>query len=254
MKRVTSGREYSKRFTRAKNDGRPNTGEDTRHENGRARLPPTAELLLDVRTPAKLAFSPDGSRIVFALHATVADEGSFVPSDLYVANTNADEGGEPTQLGTAIVERPNAGVVARTTPSCSRSFPTGSRRGTYSRTRCPPTPTPTPTSPDSPPRSTGSAESVRPGRATAAGCWCSPPITGSYGLDWTARSVNGAEPPSRPRHQETRPSTETTLPDRSCLGRRREKWGPRDQSVWEFDAGRRRHRRRHRVPRPLGIR
>jgi len=45
---------------------------------------PTAELLLDVRTPAELVFSPDGSRVAFALHATVADVGSFVPSDLHV--------------------------------------------------------------------------------------------------------------------------------------------------------------------------
>jgi hypothetical protein len=45
--------------------------------------PPTPELLLDVRTLAELTFSPDGSRLAFALHATVAGEGSFVPSDLY---------------------------------------------------------------------------------------------------------------------------------------------------------------------------
>jgi Tol biopolymer transport system component len=45
---------------------------------------PTAERLLDVRTPAEIAFSPDGWRVVFALHATVADLGMFVPSDLYL--------------------------------------------------------------------------------------------------------------------------------------------------------------------------
>ena len=44
---------------------------------------PTAASLLDVRTPAEPTFSPDGSRVAFALHATVADVGSFVPSDLY---------------------------------------------------------------------------------------------------------------------------------------------------------------------------
>src|SRR5215831_17509093 len=48
---------------------------------------PTDELLLDVRTPSELALSPDGSRLVFALHATVADIGSFPPGDLYVAST-----------------------------------------------------------------------------------------------------------------------------------------------------------------------
>jgi hypothetical protein len=29
---------------------------------------PTAELLIDVRTPAELTFSPDASRLAFALH------------------------------------------------------------------------------------------------------------------------------------------------------------------------------------------
>jgi hypothetical protein len=36
---------------------------------------PTAERLLDVRTPMELALSPEGTRLAFALHATVADEG-----------------------------------------------------------------------------------------------------------------------------------------------------------------------------------
>lgn len=57
---------------------------------------PTAELLLDVRTPAELTFSPDEARIAFALHATVADVGSFVPSDLYVVDVASGE--PPLQL------------------------------------------------------------------------------------------------------------------------------------------------------------
>ena len=56
---------------------------------------PTAERLLDVRTPAELAFAPDGSRVAFALHSTVADVGSFVPSDLYVVDV---DGGDPVKL------------------------------------------------------------------------------------------------------------------------------------------------------------
>ena len=52
---------------------------------------PTAEVLLDVRTPAELAISPDGSAIAFALHATVADEGSVAPSDLYVVGTGSSD-------------------------------------------------------------------------------------------------------------------------------------------------------------------
>ena len=56
---------------------------------------PTAERLLDVRTPAEIAFAPEGSRVAFALHSTVADVGSFVPSDLYVVDV---DGGEPVRL------------------------------------------------------------------------------------------------------------------------------------------------------------
>ena len=57
---------------------------------------PTAELLLDTKTPAELALSPDGSRLVFSLHATVADVGSYVPCDLYVVDTGSVA--DPVQL------------------------------------------------------------------------------------------------------------------------------------------------------------
>jgi Tol biopolymer transport system component len=51
---------------------------------------PIDERLLDVRTPAEIALSPDGSRVAFALHATVADIGSHPPSDLYLVDRNSD--------------------------------------------------------------------------------------------------------------------------------------------------------------------
>ena len=57
---------------------------------------PTAELLLDTKTPAELALSPDGSSLAFSLHATVADVGSYVPCDLYVVDTGSDAA--PMQL------------------------------------------------------------------------------------------------------------------------------------------------------------
>ena len=60
---------------------------------------PTAALLLDVRTPAELALSPDGAQLAFALHATVADVGSFQPSDLYVLGTEPDAVPERLTLG-----------------------------------------------------------------------------------------------------------------------------------------------------------
>ena len=71
---------------------------------------PTAERLLDVRTPAEIAFAPDGSRVAFALHSTVADAGSFVPSDLYLIDGRRRA--EPVRLTRGRVERPNAGVVS----------------------------------------------------------------------------------------------------------------------------------------------
>ncbi len=70
------------------------------------------------------------------------------------------------------------------------------------------------------------------------------------GLDRARRERSRAA--DRPRHQETRPRTETTLPDRSCLGRRRRSRPARPECVG-VRLGRRCHRRRHRVPRPLGI-
>ena len=51
---------------------------------------PIDERLLDVRTPAELAFSPNGSRVAFALHATVANAGSYPPSDLYLVDLDFD--------------------------------------------------------------------------------------------------------------------------------------------------------------------
>ena len=91
---------------------------------------PTAERLLDVRTPAELAFAPDGSRVAFALHSTVADVGSFVPSDLYVVDVG---GGDPVKLteGHGAIGRRSG----RPTVDGWRSCRTGSRRGISCRTR-----------------------------------------------------------------------------------------------------------------------
>ena len=57
---------------------------------------PSDERLLDVRTPAELAFSPDGSKVAFALHATVADVGSHPSSDLYLVGRDAGAPGQIT--------------------------------------------------------------------------------------------------------------------------------------------------------------
>ena len=57
---------------------------------------PSDEHLLDVRTPAAIACSPDGSTIAFALHATVADVGSHPPSDLYLVDRDTVAPGQIT--------------------------------------------------------------------------------------------------------------------------------------------------------------
>jgi dipeptidyl aminopeptidase/acylaminoacyl peptidase len=49
---------------------------------------PTPEILVEVRTPAELAVSPDGKRVAFSLHATVSERGPIAPSDLYVRGQN----------------------------------------------------------------------------------------------------------------------------------------------------------------------
>ena len=67
-------------------DTMPNTDAATRR--------PTPELLVEVRTPAEVAASPDGTRLAFSLHATVSERGPIAPSDLYLL----EPGDEPVQL------------------------------------------------------------------------------------------------------------------------------------------------------------
>jgi dipeptidyl aminopeptidase/acylaminoacyl peptidase len=186
---------------------------------------PTAELLLEVRTPAELAFSPDGSRIAFALHATVADVGSFVPSDLYVVDVEGDD--QPRQLTT--------GAWSDRTPAWSHD---GSRLAFLSDRVTPghQLPYTIPTGGGEPSLAAtlvGSAESV---------AWSSDgnrllvlaADPGSYGLDWSARAVNGATPAPDP------------IVRRPGDARRRlflidlasgdvDEVGPPDLSVWEVD-------------------
>jgi dipeptidyl aminopeptidase/acylaminoacyl peptidase len=51
---------------------------------------PTADRLLAVRTPMEIEFAPCGSRFAFSLHAVVSEHGVTQPSDLWIAEGDAD--------------------------------------------------------------------------------------------------------------------------------------------------------------------
>ncbi len=67
---------------------------DTMPSTDAATRRPTPELLVEVRTPAEMAASPDGTRLAFSLHATVSERGPIAPSDLYLL----ESGDVPLQL------------------------------------------------------------------------------------------------------------------------------------------------------------
>lgn len=187
--------------------------------------PPTAALLLDVRTPAELALSPDGDRLAFSLHATVADDSSFVPADLYVIGT--DPGAESVPL--------TSGGWADTAPAWS---PDGARIAFLSDRVTPGHQLPYTMSaaggePIFAADLTGSAESVA-WSSDGARLLVSAADPGCYGLDWGQRAVRGAGPDPDPIV--LRPGTahrRLFLIDLSSNETR--EVGPPDLSVWEVD-------------------
>ncbi len=145
---------------------------------------PIDERLLDVRTPAELAFSPDGSRVAFALHATVADVGSHPPSDLYVVEAGSDA---PVPL--------TSGAWSDRTPAWS---PDGSRLAFLSDRITPGHQLPYTLAldggePELAATLRGSAESVS-WSSSGDRLFVLAADPGCYGLDWSARAVRGAEP------------------------------------------------------------
>jgi dipeptidyl aminopeptidase/acylaminoacyl peptidase len=186
---------------------------------------PTPQLLLDVRTPSELALSPDGSRLAFALHATVADQGSFVPSDLYVIETGSDA--TPVQL--------TSGPWSDQMPAWS---PDGARLAFLSDRVTSGHQLPYTMSADGgDPRlvSTlvGSGESVAwssdGGRLLVLAA-----DPGSYGLDWSARAVSGAGPGPDPIVRRPGDARRRLFLIDIASGDADEV-GPPDLSVWEVD-------------------
>ena len=183
---------------------------------------PIDERLLDVRTPAELAFSPDGSRVAFALHATVADVGSFVPSDLYLVEVDANS---PTRL--------TAGACSDRSPAWS---PDGRRLAFLSDRITPGHQLPYTMALGAEPALAatlhGSAESV----SWSAGgdrllVLAADP--GCYGLDWSARAVRGDPAPDPSVVRPGRPRRRLFLIDLASGDA--EEVGPPGMSVWEFD-------------------
>jgi dipeptidyl aminopeptidase/acylaminoacyl peptidase len=184
---------------------------------------PSDERLLDVGTPAELAFWPDGSRVAFALHATVAEVGSHPPSDLYLVGRDA---GAPSQI--------TSGAWSDRSPAWSSD---GSRLAFLSDRITPGHQLPYTMVLGAEPILAaslhGSAEAVSWSNsgdrllvlAADPGC---------YGLDWSARAVRGAEPtpdPSMIRPMEARRRLfEIDLATGDLA-----EVGPPGMSVWEFE-------------------
>ncbi len=150
---------------------------------------PTADLLLDVWTPGELALSPDGSRLAFALHATVADEGSFQPSHLYVMET--EPGGKPVQLtnGNRCDQTPAWSPDGWRLAFCSDRITPGHH--------LPYTMSADGGEPELAATLDGSAESIA-WSSDGGSLLVLAADPGSYGLDWSARAVNGAGPEPDP--------------------------------------------------------
>ena len=189
---------------------------------GNERRRPAAHRLLDVRTPEEIAFAPDGQRVAFALQATVADSGSFVPSDLWTIEGDA----HPVRL--------TRGAWSDRAPVWS---PDGSRLAFLSDRITPGHQLPYTMVLGGEPVLAGplegSAESVS-WSSDSARLLVLAADPGSYGLDWSARAVNGAGPEPDPVIRRPGDARRRLFSVDLASGRATEV-GPTDLSVWEVD-------------------
>ena len=150
---------------------------------------PLDERLLDTRAPADYALSPDGRTLVWALHATVDDEGRHFPADLWRSTIDALDA-PPTRLtaGRSPAWSPDGSTIAflsdRITPGHHLPYVLAASGSGEARLVA---------------NLRGSAESVSwSGDGRALLVLAADP--GSYALDWSARFVTGADgvaPPIR---------------------------------------------------------
>jgi len=190
----------------------------------RERRLPTAQLLLEVRTPAQVAVSPDGTAIAFALHATVADEGSFVPSDLYVLRTGSSDAPLPLTGGGSCDQAPAWSPDGARLAFLSDRL----KRGHL----LPYTMASAGGEPVLAAMTVGSCESVA-WSSDGARLLVIAADPGSYGLDWSARAVTGADPPPDPIVR--RPGdARRRLFLIDLAGGTATEVGPPDLSVWEI--------------------
>jgi dipeptidyl aminopeptidase/acylaminoacyl peptidase len=184
---------------------------------------PTPQLLLDVRTPMELAVSPDGTAIAFALHATVANEGSFVRSDLYVRGTASS--GSPV----ALTDSGSCDQAPAWSPDGTRlAFLSDRLTGGH---HLPYTMPATGGEPVLASRMVGSCESVAWSN-DGARLLVVAADPGSYGLDWSARAVAGADPAPDPMVRRPGDARRRLFLIDLDSGTATEV-GPLDLSVWE---------------------
>jgi dipeptidyl aminopeptidase/acylaminoacyl peptidase len=184
---------------------------------------PIDERLLDIRTPVQLAFAPGGRRAAFALSATVADLGSFVPGDLYVVDVEATT---PARI---------------TDAACSDQLPTwspdGARLAFCSDRVTPGHQLPYTMTPGGDPVLAATLDG-----SVEALSWSSDGGTllvmaadaGCYGLDWSARAVTGAPPGPDPLVLRQNSARRRLFTIDLASGDVAEV-GPPGMSVWEAD-------------------